>query len=141
MWARLAYPVFALWAGVAVSVTPEDVATRFSDAKFETATTVVFEAKGAAAKDKALFLWVYQSRLGKILQSRTPNADEMGELRRLCKQMHKLASASKGGAFDGYGIELANGRGDTSRLPASRRVVFFFWDAGGCVTPSRGTIE
>ncbi len=139
--ARLTYPLLALWGAAAWAVTPEDVATRISDARFETATTVLFEAKDGSEKQREVFLWVYQSRLGQILNSRAPNEAETAELKRLCKQMHRLASTSKVGAFDGYGIELANGTGDTSRLPVSRRVVFFFWDEGRCLTPSRGKIQ
>lgn len=139
--ARLTYPVFALCAGAAVAATREDVATRISDAKFETATTVVFEAKDGSNNTKQLFLWVYQTRLGQTLNARDPNEAEMGELRRLCKQMHKVATSEDFQRFDGYGIELANGKGNTAKLPASRRAVFFFWDGGRCTTVSRGTIE
>lgn len=139
--ARLAYPLFVLWGTASVAVTPEDVQTRISDARFETATTVLFEAKDGSEDIKEVFLWVYQTRLGQILNTRAPNEAETAELKRLCKQMHRLATNSRVGSFDGYGIELANGRGDTSRLPVSRRVVFFFWDEGRCATPSRGKIE
>ncbi|MEL7259457.1 MAG: hypothetical protein AAFN80_16740 [Pseudomonadota bacterium] len=139
--ARLTYPVLALWGSMALAVTPEDVQTRISDARFETATTVLFEAKDGSKKQREVFLWVYQTRLGQILNSRAPNEAETAELKRICKQMHKVASNSRVGAFDAYGIELANGRGDTSRLPSSKRVVFFFWDEGRCATPSQGRIE
>ena len=67
--ARLAYPLLALWGAAAWAVTPEDVATRISDARFETATTVLFEAKDGSDKQREVFLWVYQSRLGQILNS------------------------------------------------------------------------
>ncbi|WP_338550800.1 hypothetical protein [Roseovarius phycicola] len=139
--ARLTYPLLALWGAAALAITPEDVQTRISDAKFETATTVLFEAKDGSQKQREVFLWVYQTRLGQILNSRAPNAAETAELKRICKQMHRLASKSKVGAFDAYGIELANGRGDTSRLPSSKRAVFFFWDEGRCATPSKGQIQ
>lgn len=140
--ARLAYPVLALWGAAVWAVTPEDVESRILDAKFETAATVLFEAKDGSNSQRELFLWVYQTRLGSYLQDRAPDAAELAELQRICKQMHGLASASETGAFEGYGIEFADGRGNTARLPASRRIVFFFWDAGQCTgTPNRGKIE
>lgn len=115
--------------------------TAFSDAKFETATAVVLGAEGGKARPKAALLWVYQSRLGSILKSRDLKPEETAELRRICARMHGVAGNKRQGKFDGYGIEFADGTGDTSTLSASKRVVFFFWDEGACDTaPSRGKI-
>ncbi|MEO1139088.1 MAG: hypothetical protein AAFW87_06495 [Pseudomonadota bacterium] len=135
-------PAYLLAGALTTSAHAADVTdTRFSDAKFETATTVFFEAKGADAAPKDVFLWVYQSRLGSILKKRDLKPEETAELQRICKRMHAMAKASDRGSFDGYGIEFANGSGDTSNLSPSRRVVFFFWDEGACaMMPSRGKV-
>jgi hypothetical protein len=115
--------------------------TAFSDASFEEATAVVLGAQGAQVPPKAAMLWVYQSRLGSILKRRDLKPDETAELRRICQRMHRVVRQKRQGRFDGYGIEFADGTGDTSKLSASRRVVFFFWDEGRCDSaPSRGSI-
>ncbi len=130
------------FAGAGSVVAEEVTDSRFSDAVFEGATTVFFEAQGVEATPKDVFLWVYQSRLGSILKERDLRPAETAELQRICRVMHRMARGSDRGAFDGYGIELANGTGDTSNLSPKRRVVFFFWDEGRCQgTPSRGNIS
>lgn len=128
--------------GAGAAVAEEVTASRFSDAVFEGATTVFFEAQGVEAAPKDVFLWVYQSRLGSALKERDLQPEETAELQRICKVMHRMARGSQRGAFDGYGIELAHGEGDTSTLSPDRRVVFFFWDEGRCAgAPSRGGIR
>ncbi|MEM7073839.1 MAG: hypothetical protein AAF484_02055 [Pseudomonadota bacterium] len=133
--------VMALICAGAALANP--TASRFSDARFETGGLVVMQpGGGAAAEDKIVLLWVYQSKLGLYLNRRGPSAAETAEMRRLCREMHTVAQKELGRGVDGYGIEFADGAGDTSKLPVSRRVVFFFWDGGACArAPSRGSIS
>ena len=117
--------------------------SRFSDARFETGGMIVMEAQNA--KDRFVFLWVYQSKLGEYLNKRPPSSAEVAEMQRLCKSMDRMARKQQGQGLDGYGIEFADGTGDTSDLPLSRRAVFFFWAKAGeetCApTPSNGRIS
>ncbi|MEM8776347.1 MAG: hypothetical protein AAGF53_15025 [Pseudomonadota bacterium] len=125
----------------AISAREQITDTRFANARFEAATLIAMQAVGDKTDQKSAYLWVYQSGLGSALKKREPNAEEVGELRRLCRNMHKAGKRLAKGGFDGYGIEFANGTGDTSKLSPSRRVVFFFWDGGACKSkPSRGKI-
>ncbi|MFN3209960.1 MAG: hypothetical protein ACE369_13350 [Roseovarius sp.] len=137
---RIAAYVFSLFLSLpafAADITD----TAFSDASFEEATAVVLGAQGADVPPKAAMLWVYQSRLGSILKGRDLKPEETAELRRICGGMHETVRKKRLGKFDGYGIEFADGTGDTSKLSPGKRVVFFFWDEGRCDSvPSRGKI-
>ncbi|QFT93454.1 hypothetical protein FIU86_11435 [Roseovarius sp. THAF9] len=131
--------VIGLLVGAAQAADITD--TAFSDASFEEATALVLGAQGAQARPKAAMLWVYRSRLGSLLKTRDLKPGETAELRRICERMHRVARQRRQARFDGYGVEFADGTGDTSELSPSRRVVFFFWDEGRCDSaPSRGKI-
>lgn len=124
-------------AGMATAHTD----SRFSDAEFEVAEILPMAA--GAGDVKTAYLWVYRTALGSQLQQRAPTQDELAELRRLCTRMEARGKQARPHGFDGYAIELADGKGNTARLSPARRVVFFFWQArGGCdAAPSRGEIE
>ncbi|MEL7014123.1 MAG: hypothetical protein AAFO72_12685 [Pseudomonadota bacterium] len=131
---------FAMTASV---VRANETDSRFDDARFETGGVMVMQA--SETKGRVVFLWVYQSKLGQYLNKRAPSAAEVAEMQRLCKAMDRLARKELGRAFDGYGLEFADGTGDTSRLPLARRAVFFFWARNGTETcaqdPSKGRIS
>lgn len=130
-------------ASVASFATANPTESRFSDARFEAGGVMVMQAN--EARDKLVFLWVYQSKLGQYLNRRAPSSAEVAEMRRLCQAMDQVARQERGRSFDGYGLEFADGTGDTSGLPLSRRAVFFFWAREGVETcgqiPSKGRIS
>jgi hypothetical protein len=127
----------ALTAGMAAA----DTDSRFSDAEFEIAGVLPMASE--AGDIKTAYLWVYRSALGSQLGQRALTQDELAELRRLCTAMEAKGAEARPQGFDGYGIEFADGKGNTARLSPGRRAVFFFWGArGGCdAAPSRGAIE
>ncbi|MEM9130623.1 MAG: hypothetical protein AAGA97_12980 [Pseudomonadota bacterium] len=133
----LAGLAFATWTSADDLITD----TSLNVSRFEAATLVVLQAS-TGSDQKTAYLWVYQSALGSALKNRNLTDAETVELQRICAHMHKAGRRLQRGGFDGYGIEFANGTGDTSKLSPSRRVVFFFWDKGQCTSaPSRGKIE
>lgn len=128
--------------GVATA-SADPTKSRFSDARFEAGGLVLMQARGS--REKVLLLWVYQSKLGQYLNKRPASAAETSEMQRICQAMDSVARQEHGQTYDGYGIEFADGTGDTSRLPLSRRAVFFFWARDGVETcaqsPSKGRIS
>ncbi len=137
----LAMGVALMFGAAAARADPTE--SRFSDARFETGGLILMQA--SASQNKFVLLWVYQSKLGQYLNQRAPSPAEVAEMRRLCQAMDKVARRQSGRALDGYGIEFADGGGDTARLPVSRRAVFFFWAKEGVETcaqrPSKGRIS
>jgi len=116
--------------------------TSFTNTEFVTASTIEFHAHGDPDDVKEGFLWIYRSRLGTILNKRELKPAEVAELQRLCREMRGMALVSRAGAFDSYGIEFVNGRGDVSGINPSKRTVFFFWESDKCKTePQRGGVS
>ena len=114
------------------SLVAAETDTVLSGTKFVTATTIAFENVSNSSDAHEAFLWIYRSRLGTILNKRELKAQELAELRRLCGVMHVFSIRQGGGAFDSYGIEFVNGRGDVMAVSPNRRAVVFFDDAGKC---------
>lgn len=116
--------------------------TVLSGTKFVSAATIAFENVPNASDANEAFLWIYRSRLGTILNKRELKAREVAELRRLCGAMHMFSIRQGGAAFDFYGIEFVNGRGDYRTVKPNRRAVFFFEDAGKCASqPQKADIQ
>lgn len=116
--------------------------TVLSGTKFVTATTIAFENVSNRFDAHEAFVWIYRSRLGTALNRRELKASELAELQRLCDEMHRFALQQGGGAFDSYGIEFVNGRGDFRTVRPNRRAVFFFDDGGKCNSqPLKAEIE
>jgi len=140
--ARVLVIGMALSLAFSSEVFANETDTRFTNTEFVTASAIEFLAHGDPSDVKEGFLWVYRSRLGTILKQRELKPTEVAELQRLCREMRKMAQASRAGAFDSYGIEFVNGRGDVARVSPSKRTVFFFWEAGKCTTePQRGGVS
>ena len=98
----------------------------------------MIELQGKSRADvREAFLWRYRSALGAALQTREPSAVEIKELRRICREMRKLALSGPGGTFDDYLIEFVDGKGDPETIPPTRRSVFSFEEETGCQAKPR----